>query len=142
MTTCQMCQPREGLVTFHYTLWNINVSLRQAPLHGYVILTPRDHKENWGEISAGEYKEYGELISKVEGILNKLTPLERLYSVTISEEVRHLHMHLIPRYKDMDIKGLDLIKLATQSQPISYSELDNPDYYKRLFKELNELKVG
>ena len=43
---------------------------------------------------------------------------ERVYTVTISEVVRHLHIHVIPREENSDIKGLSLIEQATQQKII------------------------
>jgi diadenosine tetraphosphate (Ap4A) HIT family hydrolase len=55
-------------------------------------------------------------IPLVEKILMKQFPIERLYIVTISEAVRHLHLHLIPRMKEQEVKGISLITQATQQK--------------------------
>ena len=63
--------------------------------------------------------------------------MERLYCVTISEEVRHIHFHLIPREKNNTNKGINLIQQATQKKNNNGIEINS----EMLFKFVNKCKI-
>jgi diadenosine tetraphosphate (Ap4A) HIT family hydrolase len=52
---------------------------------------------------------------------------ERIYTVVISEAVKHLHIHVVPRTDKMTIKGLDLIRQATQQEILAPNNLTDED---------------
>ncbi|WP_413378269.1 HIT family protein [Alkalihalobacillus sp. 1P02AB] len=118
--------------------WVLTHGPVQSQLLGYVYLEPKRHVENWFEFTDGELRELGPLIKKIEMAIQSLIPIERLYSVTISEAVRHIHLHLIPRYEGISLKGLSLIEQATQqkSQSKEYSETDFQQFIKKLKEQL------
>ncbi|MGF7034605.1 diadenosine tetraphosphate (Ap4A) HIT family hydrolase [Paenibacillus mucilaginosus] len=79
---------------------------------GYHIIEPKRHITKWGEFSPEEIVEMGELIKALENQLIEQHNAEKVYTVTISEMVPHLHLHIIPRTKDSQISGLSLIEKA------------------------------
>ncbi|MFB0845139.1 HIT family protein [Paenibacillus oleatilyticus] len=83
-----------------------------SSVQGYRIIEPKRHVENWNELSNDEFAEMGDLIKKLEINLKEMYNAERVYVVTISEQVRHLHLHVIPRAEDSALKGLPLINNA------------------------------
>ena len=91
--------------------WVIRLN-SSSSVQGYRIIEPKRHVENWNELSSDEFVEMGDLIKKVEIELKEKYNAERVYVVTISEQVRHLHLHLIPRAEDSVLKGLPLINKA------------------------------
>lgn len=117
MSDCVICQKHDNLeieyVLFQNENWIIIHGPIEANILGYFYLEPRRHVENWSDLKDEELQEAGLLIKKVEMTVRKLLPVERLYAVTISEAVRHLHIHLIPRMIEAETKGLSLISQAT-----------------------------
>lgn len=89
--------------------WVIRRSVPQK-VEGYLILEPKRHLTNWGEFSSQELIEMGNLIQELEAQMIIDYKAERVYVVTISEVVRHLHLHIIPRASDSELKGLPLIQ--------------------------------
>ncbi|BCC32327.1 hypothetical protein BCM0100_5053 [Bacillus cereus] len=90
----------------------------ESKILGYVYIEPRRHVESWYELKSDELLDLGLIIQKVSLFLKSELGAERVYTVTISEVVRHLHIHVIPREENSDIKGLSLIEQATQQKII------------------------
>lgn len=115
------------LETSYFEIWH---GVLDSHILGYIYLEPKRHVENWVEFTQDELVELPFLIQKIEGLLKKLVNADRVYTVTISEAVRHLHFHLIPRIEDSNLKGLNLIEQATQQihnqdLKITQEEIDN-----------------
>jgi len=109
--------------------WFIYHGPFNSQLLGYLYLEPKRHVENWNEFRPDELSQMGNLIKEAECKLKSILDLDRLYVITISEAVRHIHLHLVPRSQGSDVKGLSLIEQATQqknipSQNISMEEFD------------------
>ncbi|WP_234946574.1 HIT family protein [Bacillus sp. m3-13] len=107
----------------------------ESQILGYLYLEPKRHVENWTDFTSEELLELGPLIKKVEVAMQNELEVERLYVVTISEAVRHLHLHLIPREYKCESRGLDLIKQATQQEiitPIKYDSEKINLFYSNL----------
>jgi diadenosine tetraphosphate (Ap4A) HIT family hydrolase len=92
----------------------------EAGVKGYVYLEPLRHVEHWSDFTPDELIEMSTLVPRIEQALCRLLSVDRLYMVVISEAVRHLHLHLIPRHHHEQEKGLALITRATQHR----SEID------------------
>ncbi|WP_420874602.1 HIT family protein [Paenibacillus mucilaginosus] len=91
------------------------VRVKKNEVNGYHILEPKRHLTSWGEFNIQELTEMGSIIQTLETLLKKEYMAEKVYIVTISELVPHLHLHVIPRNKNSNIKGLPLIEKALQS---------------------------
>ena len=63
-----------------------------------------------------------------------------MYMVVISEAVRHLHLHLIPRLQDDQEKGIPLITRATQyrGETDLQTQQEYNVFYSNLKKILNQ----
>lgn len=79
------------------------------PIKGYFYIEFKRHVENWGDLSKQELHEYSEMIQILTGFLTTVLNVERVYTLSISEVVRHLHVHIIPRLKEDEDKGVNLI---------------------------------
>ena len=139
--TCPICakhQTTENRI-FETGNWIVSHGPAASQLLGYVYLEPKRHIENWSEFTDAEMAELGPLIQKVEIAIKKELPIDRLYAVTISEAVRHLHVHLIPRNEESEVKGLPLIEQATQQnapgKQLSESALSG--FIERLHERIN-----
>ncbi|KGA96902.1 diadenosine tetraphosphate hydrolase [Alkalihalobacillus alcalophilus ATCC 27647 = CGMCC 1.3604] len=137
---CLICAKhfQNNNILYQDDYWVLTHGPVQSQLLGYLYLEPKRHVENWTEFTDEELRELGPLIKKVETAIQSLIPIERLYSVTISEAVRHIHLHLIPRFEGLNVKGLALIEQATQqkSQSKELSEKDYELFIKKLKEQL------
>ncbi|WP_143804847.1 HIT family protein [Paraliobacillus ryukyuensis] len=119
--------------------WLITKGSYDANILGYLCLAPRRHVEDWSDLTIDETKQIGVLIKTIELAIKQIIDIDRLYTVTISEAVRHLHFHLIPRKKDDSIRGLPLIQQATQQNLNFFKNISEQDYkkfeveFKRIF---------
>ncbi|KMK77394.1 HIT family protein [Alkalihalobacillus pseudalcaliphilus] len=140
MNSCLICQKHDelnvGLIETEH--WLLTHGPFESQILGYVYLEPRRHLENWSEMTQQEVSEMGIQIQRVEKALNNLLPLQRLYSLTISEAVSHIHVHLIPRLDGQDKKGLPLIEKATQQKTDkrNINEQEFNQFLQRLKEEL------
>ena len=115
--TCPICEKNQQ-VNPKEIYRNKNIVISHAPLHanllGYFYVEPTNHYENWAEIPLEVLSDVQAAIKKADSFLRTEKLAERVYSVTISEAVRHIHFHLIPRKEDAKLKGIPLIEKATQ----------------------------
>lgn len=65
---------------------------------GYLIVEPKRHVAGWGQLGDDEAAALGKTINSVAAALRHSEGAEHVYTVTIGDEVPHLHVHLIPRY--------------------------------------------
>ncbi|MGD7049702.1 HIT family protein [Rossellomorea marisflavi] len=133
---CVICKKHEEsqMNIYEDENWIISPGTFDSHLKGYLFMEPKRHIENWTEFKPEELSEVGLLISKIEFGLKKLIDLERLYVLTISEQVRHIHFHLIPRIKIFEKKGISLIEQATQQKDVK--EYMNKEEYDRFISEI------
>jgi diadenosine tetraphosphate (Ap4A) HIT family hydrolase len=93
--------------------------LRQAELEknclGYLYLEPKQHIEKFSDISPEAYKTLGETTELGMNWIETNFRPKKIYLVTISEAVPHLHFHFVPRHIDSP-KGLEYLKLALESR--------------------------
>lgn len=111
---CEICWKTQVIENIVYETehWVLILGPAKAQIIGYFYLAPKRHVENWQEFTEKELGEIGFLTQKAECILKETIKIERLYSVIISEELRHIHIHLIPREETENLKGLKLIEKA------------------------------
>ncbi|MUG68369.1 HIT domain-containing protein [Paenibacillus campinasensis] len=140
---CLICEKhnQQNNDTFLYIggSWAIYAGPFNSQVEGYLYLEPLRHVEEWQELNEKELQEMALLLPRVEKILKKIVHLERLYVVTISEVVRHLHLHLIPRLKNEETRGVKLIEQATQ-QKSSINRFDMSTYEKLISYLKNEFE--
>lgn len=86
----------------------------ESQMLGYIYIEPKRHVESWSQLSNQELSEFTLNIKKIEILLTEVINAERIYTVTISDVVRHLHLHIIPRVFEQGIRGLALIEQVTQ----------------------------
>lgn len=73
---------------------------------GYCTVVLKKHKKSISEIGLDEYNSISELIVKVSKALEKKYNCEKTYLLSISDQVEHIHFHLIPKHKDKCSMGL------------------------------------
>lgn len=140
MIICPICKKNEMFNTnkiFETKKFFVTHGPIESQILGYIYIEPKRHIENWTEFSVTELTEITTLIKEIEVMLKKLLNAERVYTVTISEDVRHLHFHIIPRVFGQELKGLCLIKQATQQISICGAKITED----QLGQFINDAKV-
>ncbi|MED1604889.1 HIT family protein [Cytobacillus kochii] len=129
---CNICEKHRNNehILYEDNHWIVSMGPYESQVQGYIYLEPKRHIENWTEFNEDELLEMGKLIKKVESTIKRILDIDRLYVVTISEAVRHIHLHLIPREVGGEVRGLDLIKQATQASCVTYS------FTEKMYKQL------
>jgi diadenosine tetraphosphate (Ap4A) HIT family hydrolase len=130
MKACVICEKHRNISEKVYENDIIIVSHGpiESQLIGYFYIEPKRHVEDWDHFNDKELIEIGRMQQKVTKLLKQELKADRVYSVTISEAVRHLHFHLIPRGADSDIAGLPLIEQATTKKVNSKNRISNQDF--------------
>lgn len=111
MILCKICSiysnPVEVLKEFEF--WY----LRKAPLekncNGYLYVECKRHVENYINLNQEEWNEFSNVIQYGINWINTHYFPEKVYIVSIGEQVPHLHVHLVPRYPE-NSKGLEYLK--------------------------------
>ena len=103
---CAICRTIETLQSDRstYVYANAHWLLRHSTetnLEGYLILEPRRHILDFSQASDAELLSYGPTIAMAMRAMRKVVNPERIYTFTLAETAPHLHVHLIPRGKDM-----------------------------------------
>jgi diadenosine tetraphosphate (Ap4A) HIT family hydrolase len=91
--------------------WILRHSEKEKNIPGYLYLEPIRHVEEYSKFNSLEFQEIGIFIEKgIQWIYNYSNP-KKIYTVTVSEAVPHIHFHIVPRYID-SVKGLEYLALA------------------------------
>ena len=67
---------------------------------GQCLIFTKNHRKSISEIGMDEYNSISEIIIKVSKALEKKYNCEKTYLLCISDQVEHIHFHLIPKHKD------------------------------------------
>lgn len=119
ISSCLMCDKHklENIPNLIYE--NEFLVVSHGPLEsqilGYLYIELKRHVENWYELLDEEMRAISNILRLISKILKKELNADRVYTVTISEEVKHLHIHVIPRINGKEVKGLTLIEQATKA---------------------------
>jgi diadenosine tetraphosphate (Ap4A) HIT family hydrolase len=132
MSECLICEKHEQVVQPIYEdqEWMVTHGPLGSQILGYLYIEPKRHVENWSDFTEAELQKVGPLIKQLEQALKKVLNIDRVYVVTISEAVRHLHFHIIPRTEEGAVKGLDLIEQATQQKVKGQTNITEEQYNK------------
>lgn len=146
MDNCIICSKHQSKENIIFEGTHTIVSLGSIDSHvlGYVYIEPKKHVEYWEELADDEFLEISRLLKEISYFLKNKLNAERVYTVTISEAVRHLHIHVIPRDSSSDTKGLILIEQATQQKVMNDNYLPKAsieEFKNDLSNFLLEVKV-
>jgi len=126
MSECPICEKHKRQVSPIYEdkNWVVTHGPLVSQILGYMYIEPKRHVENWSDFTDEELSKVGPLIKRLELALKNELDIDRVYVVTISEAVRHIHFHIIPRIEGNHVKGLDLIAQATQQRNMNKVALE------------------
>jgi diadenosine tetraphosphate (Ap4A) HIT family hydrolase len=74
-----------------------------------LILIPRRHVEHLAELSEDEAAGLGPLVVRTSAAIVRALGAERVYACSFGELVRHVHWYLIPRYREMSVRGSEVL---------------------------------
>ena len=73
---------------------------KDAAYLGMLLLEPKRHAANWGDLTDAEGAALGRAAVKLARALVAACGAEHVYSFVLGHSIDHLHMFLIPRYPD------------------------------------------
>jgi diadenosine tetraphosphate (Ap4A) HIT family hydrolase len=116
---CFVCEVIAGNPEFaHHVVHEDERSIaflnRYPPLYGYVLVAPREHREQvTGDFSEGEYLALQRVVHRVGEAIRRAVPTERLYICSLGSQQgnRHVHWHLAPLPPDVPFEDQQLAAL-------------------------------
>ena len=140
---CFICQDNEQLIK-KFKFWKVILNLNQYYLGG-IIIALNEHKEDFLETTQEERRELFQIMKKITNVLKELfEPNLFNYAILMNQE-KHLHMHLIPRYKNERIFENIVFKDENYGHnPFSHNEfkISNENFNKIKEKIKNQLENG
>ena len=89
--------------------------------NGHVLLVPKTHYENMFDLPEDMIPKIYETVKKVNDILKENLDCEGLTLIQnngLGQDVKHYHLHLIPRYPHDDIKYLSNEKQLIETEDV------------------------
>ncbi|XDD51844.1 HIT family protein [Leptospira sp. WS92.C1] len=119
MLDCPICQIHHSgenvEILAHFGAFAVRHSEKEKRLKGYLYIEPILHWTSYQDWTTGSFVDFGNALQfATERIYQDHSPL-KIYTVTVSEMIPHIHFHLIPRYTE-ELKGVDYIRLALQGK--------------------------
>lgn len=117
MTGCMACDVLAGRIeapggVIHQTEhWSVDHAVPRW-LRGWLIVKPKRHVEHLAELAPEEAGELGPLVQATSAAVARLLEPERVYLLSLGEEVHHIHLHVIPRYRELPPAVLPLLSAA------------------------------
>lgn len=115
MSDCKICSKQhelDPLFVMEKGCFAVYHAPAEKGLIGYLYVEPKRHVESWSELNVDEKEQLTGLIAELERKLYEQIRAERVYTLSVGESVRHLHIHLIPRVAGALTDGLELIRLT------------------------------
>ena len=138
MDDCFLCRKHDGgeaappggyiYEDAHWMVWHAPGKL--GPL-GTLFIESKRHFLDFAEFDAEEQASYGVLAKRLSEKLKQLTGAERVYQVSMVEEVPHFHDWLVPRRKGIPEHGIEFL-----SRDDSCSDEDAAELAKQLREAL------
>jgi ADP-ribose pyrophosphatase YjhB (NUDIX family)/diadenosine tetraphosphate (Ap4A) HIT family hydrolase len=97
MRACPLC----NATALVYADDDVIAILEPRPIaRGHLVVAPRTHRADIASLVPYEAGFLGRATSKLSAALQRAMGCERVYLAAVGEEVRHAHVHLIPRGVD------------------------------------------
>lgn len=71
-----------------------------TPLAGWMVLTSERHARAWYDLGDAELAALGPAAARVMRVQREALGAEHVYALAIGDQLRHFHLHLVPRYGD------------------------------------------
>ncbi len=84
---------------FYLSHYNISKDTQKV-YRGHLFIEPKRHIITVAELTDEESQEMGQLIAMGGKAIMRVLKPEHLYQFNLGHQVDHLHIHLVPRYKN------------------------------------------
>lgn len=110
---CKLCSldPNQLVNSTEYTYWRTRPADQEKNCPGYHYIEYKSHVESYAEVSLEAWREYGEILSHLTEQIYKEHKPKKIYTVSISESVPHVHFHFVPRHIPSPI-GIEYLQLV------------------------------
>lgn len=78
----------------------LHAPLDPCPLPGWLVLTSERHARALYDLSDDEAAELGRIAARAMRAQREALGAEHVYAFAIGDVLRHLHVHLVPRFAD------------------------------------------
>lgn len=130
MKECILCKPRTNIKEYKY--WNLGVCPTQHTL-GSLVIVLKQHKELFAELTEEEVLELRKIIIYSQKLLDKRFKPDWYNVQQNGNWEQHLHVHVLPRYKEKREFNKRIFIDKTFGQPVIYtSELESEKFIKDL----------
>jgi diadenosine tetraphosphate (Ap4A) HIT family hydrolase len=69
-----------------------------TPIAGWLVVTSERHARAWYDLSAEELGALGGVAARAMRAQRQALGAEHVYAFAIGDQLRHFHLHLVPRY--------------------------------------------
>lgn len=103
-TGCNYCDKGEAHAAYSYPICDLTVSelllFREQSHPGRVIVAHKRHVDDLADLDAAERDAFFADVAKAAKTLKKLFNPDKINYGAYGDLVRHLHFHLVPKYRD------------------------------------------
>ncbi len=124
---CKICETHATKIPYliyESNLFIIRHSEFTKNIPAYLYIEPKRHIENYAEFTDNEFSNLGSIIQKGIEWIYEFTKPKKIYTVTISEKVPHIHFHLVPRFTEEQI-GFEYLQKAVSGEMEMNIETEN-----------------
>jgi diadenosine tetraphosphate (Ap4A) HIT family hydrolase len=129
---CFICELLAGNPEFpHHVVYEDDTAVAflnaYPPLYGYVLVAPREHKEQvTGDFTREEYQQLQDVVHRVGEAIRSVVPTERLYILSLGSQQgnRHVHWHLAPLPPGVPFEEQQLAAIEAEVLDLSDAELE------------------
>ncbi|MBW0434753.1 HIT family hydrolase [Leptospira yasudae] len=119
MQECPLCKfhqtANDSEILGRFGEFRVRHSEEEKRLQGYLYIEPVSHWTSYQDWTSTAYSDFGKALEFATAWIYEHHSPVKVYTVTVSEMVPHMHFHLIPRYSD-ELRGVDYIRLALQGK--------------------------
>ncbi|MBD0337861.1 MAG: HIT family protein [Thermoleophilia bacterium] len=140
---CYLCEVASGRDARHALVYEDDLAIaflnRFPTLHGYVIVAPREHREQvTGDFSEDEYAALQRVVHRVGEAVRRAVPTERLYVLSLGSQQgnRHVHWHLAPLPPGVPFERQQLAALSWDDGVIDLTPAERDELAERIRQAL------
>jgi diadenosine tetraphosphate (Ap4A) HIT family hydrolase len=141
MKDCVFCKIKNDKdITFvkDFDNWVYRISPSQFLL-GAGALIHKDHKEGLTSLNESEVIEAFKIIRKIEIALKKSFDPDWFNYLQTNNSVRHLHFHILPRYKQkIEFEGEEFVDKTFKDMPLENNRILPDRIMKRIIKTIQK----
>jgi diadenosine tetraphosphate (Ap4A) HIT family hydrolase len=105
-----------GGVIYEDEHWVVDHSISPIRLRGWLIAKPKRHVESLGDLTDAEAATFGPVARAAAAAVEAALGPERVYVCSFGEEWRHVHVHVVPRYAEVDAISWQLLERMWSEQ--------------------------